>query len=69
MKKNICAAALAALVSVAVADTTMTYSGNLPATQAVLFQNANLLALRGMSLDIQNTFGTILRYYALSDFH
>ncbi|MBR3777285.1 MAG: InlB B-repeat-containing protein [Kiritimatiellae bacterium] len=56
------------LASMAKADTTMTYSGNLPTAQTVLFQNANLLALKGMSLDIQNTFGGILRYYSLSDF-
>ena len=68
MKTCLHALALAALVSVAVADTTMTYSGNLPTAQAVLFPNASLLALQGMSLDIQNTFGTILRSYTISTF-
>lgn len=69
MKKScFCMLAAVLLASMAKADTTMTYSGNLPTAQTVLFQNANLLALKGMSLDIQNTFGGILRYYSLSDF-
>ena len=69
MKKScFCVLAAVSLAFMAKADTTMTYSGNLPTTQTVLFQNANLLALKGMSLDIQNTFGGILRYYSLSDF-
>ena len=57
-----------AAVGIATADTEMTYSENLPATQTVLLKDVNLLALRGMSLDIQNTFGTILRNYSLSTF-
>ena len=69
MKKScFCLLATVLLAFMAKADTTMTYSGNLPTAQTVLFQNASLLALKGMSLDIQNTFGSILRYYSLSDF-
>ena len=57
MKTQLYAFALAALVSVAVADTTMTYSGVLPTTQTTLFQNANLLAVKGLSLDGFQKFG------------
>ena len=57
MKTCLHALALAALVSVAVADTTMTYSGDLPVTQATLFQNASLLAVKGLSLDGYQKFG------------
>ena len=71
-KASLLAAALVALYALPISsratDIVRTYSGNLPATQTVLFHDANLLALKGMSLDIQNTFGTILRYYTLSDF-
>ena len=58
MKKS-CFYALAAvlLASMAKADTTMTYSGPLPTEQTVLFQNANLLAVKGLSLDGYQKFG------------
>ena len=46
-----------AAVGIAAADTTMTYSGVLPTTQTVLFQNANLLAVKGLSLDGYQKFG------------
>ena len=69
------AAALAAAMFVvtasfsAKADTTQTYSGNLPGTSDddVLFQNAQLLAVTGISLDIRNYFGGALRNLTLSN--
>ena len=54
---------------VASADTTLTYSGNLPGTSddAVLFQDSQLLAVTGISLDIRNYFGGALRNLTLSN--
>ena len=64
MKKFcLCAMAAISLAFMAKADTTMTYSGVLPTTQTVLFQNANLLAVKGLSLDGFQKFG------GLSDTH
>ena len=58
MKKScFCVLAAVLLASMAKADTTMTYSGNLPTTQTVLFQNASLLAVKGLSLDGYQKFG------------
>lgn len=58
MKKScFCALAAVLLASMAKADTTMTYSGPLPTVQTVLFQNATLLAVKGLSLDGYQKFG------------
>ena len=58
MKKScFCVLAAGLLAFTAKADTTMTYSGNLPTTQTVLFQNASLLAVKGLSLDGYQKFG------------
>ena len=58
MKKScFCVLAAVLLALMAKADTTMTYSGNLPISQTVLFQNANLLAVKGLSLDGYQKFG------------
>ena len=46
-----------AAVGLAPADTEKTYSDVLPTTQTVLFQNANLLAVKGLSLDGYQKFG------------
>ena len=55
-KLAFCFACMAA-VGIAAADTSETYSGVLPTTQTVLFQNANLLAVKGLSLDGFQKFG------------
>ena len=58
MKKScFCLLATVLLAFMAKADTTMTYSGPLPTVQTVLFQNANLLAVKGLSLDGYQKFG------------
>ena len=58
MKKScFCMLAAVLLASMAKADTTMTYSDNLPISQTVLFQNANLLAVKRLSLDGFQKFG------------
>ena len=70
MKKScFCVLAAVLLASMAKADTTMTYSGNLPGTSedSVLFENAHLLAVTGISLDIRNYFGGNLRNLTLSN--
>ena len=70
MKKYcFCALAAVLLAFMAKADTTMTYSGNLPGTSedSVLFENAHLLAVTGISLDIRNYFGGNLRNLTLSN--
>ena len=62
-------AALPLLSSPVRADTVLTYSGNLPGTtdDGVLFQDAQLLAVTGISLDIRNYFGGALRNLTLSN--
>jgi uncharacterized repeat protein (TIGR02543 family) len=70
MKKTcFCMLAAVLLASMAKADTTMTYSGNLPGTSedAVLFENVRLLAVTGISLDIRNYFGGKRRELTLSN--
>lgn len=70
MKKScFCMLAAVLLASMAKADTTMTYSGNLPGTSedSVLFEDAHLLAVTGISLDIRNYFGGALRNLTLSN--
>ena len=70
MKKScFCVLAAGLLAFMAKADTTMTYSGNLPGTSddSVLFENAHLLAVTGISLDIRNYFGGSLRNLTLSN--
>ena len=70
MKKScFCLLATVLLASMAKADTTMTYSGNLPGTSedSVLFENAHLLAVTGISRDIRNYFGGNLRNLTLSN--
>ena len=58
MKKScFCLLATVLLASMAKADTTATYSDVLPTTQTVLFPNANLLAVKGLSLDGYQKFG------------
>lgn len=58
MKKQcFCVMSAVLLTFIAKADTTMTCSGVLPTTQTVLFQNANLLAVKGLSLDGFQKFG------------
>ena len=58
MKKScFCALAAVLLTFMAKADTTATYSDVLPTTQTVLFPNANLLAVKGLSLDGYQKFG------------
>jgi hypothetical protein len=70
MKKScFCVLAAVLLAFMAKADTTMTYSGNLPGTSedSVLFENAHLLAVTGISLDIRNYFGGALMNLTLSN--
>ncbi len=70
MKKScFCVLVAGLLAFTAKADTTMTYSGNLPGTSedSVLFENAHLLAVTGISLDIRNYFGGNLRNLTLSN--
>ena len=70
MKKScFCALAAVLLAFMAKADTTMTYPGNLPGTSedSVLFENAHLLAVTGISLDIRNYFGGALKNLTLSN--
>lgn len=70
MKKScFCVLAAVLLASMAKADTTMTYPDNLPGTSedSVLFENAHLLAVTGISLDIRNYFGGNLRNLTLSN--
>ena len=70
MKKScFCVLAAGLLAFTAKADTTMTYSGNLPGTSedSVLFENAHLLAVTGISLDIRNYFGGALKNMTLSN--
>ena len=58
MKKYcFCALAAVSLTLMAKADTTATYSDVLPTTQTVLFPNANLFAVKGLSLDGYQKFG------------
>ncbi|MBQ3807051.1 MAG: InlB B-repeat-containing protein [Kiritimatiellae bacterium] len=57
IKKLVSCFACIATIGIAAADTEMTYSGVLPTTQTVLFQNANLLAVKGLSLDGYQKFG------------
>jgi len=58
MKKHcFCVMSAVLLTFIAKADTTMTCSGVLPTTQTVLFQDANLLAVKGLSLDGFQKFG------------
>ena len=70
MKKScFCVLAAVLLAFMAKADTAMTYSGNLPGTSedSVLFENAHLLAVTGISLDIRNYFGGALKNLTLSN--
>lgn len=70
MKKScFCVLAAGLLAFTAKADTTMTYPGNLPGTSedSVLFENAHLLAVTGISLDIRNYFGGALKNMTLSN--
>lgn len=58
MKKHcFCVMSAVLLTFIVKADTTITYSGVLPTSQTVLFQNANLLAVKGLSLDGFQQFG------------
>ena len=69
MKKHcFCVMSAVLLTFIAKADTTMTCSGVLPTTQTVLFQNANLLAVKGLSLDGYQKFGTYKDTRAYSTF-
>ena len=69
MKKScFCALAAVLLASMAKADTTATYSDVLPTTQMVLFPNANLLAVKGLSLDGYQKFGSYTDTRAYSTF-
>ena len=70
MKKHcFCVVSAVLLTFIAKADTTITYSRNLPGTtdDAVLFQDAQLLAVSGISLDIRNYFGNALKTLSLSN--
>lgn len=70
MKKHcFCVMSAVLLTFIAKADTTITYSRNLPGTtdDAVLFQDAQLLAVSGISLDIRNYFGNALKTLSLSN--
>ena len=69
MKKScFCLLATVLLASMAKADTTATYSDVLPTTQMVLFPNANLLAVKGLSLDGYQKFGSYTDTRAYSTF-
>ena len=69
MKKScFCVLAAGLLAFTAKADTTMTYPGPLPTVQTVLFQNANLLAVKGLSLDGYQKFGSYTDTRAYSTF-
>ena len=70
MKKHcFCVMSAVLLTFIAKADTMMTCSRNLPGTtdDAVLFQDAQLLAVSGISLDIRNYFGNALKTLSLSN--
>lgn len=70
MKKHcFCVMSAVLLTFIVKADTTITYSRNLPGTtdDAVLFQDAQLLAVSGISLDIRNYFGNALMTLSLSN--
>ena len=69
INKILCCLYCLIAASVVSADTTMTYSDHLPGTtdDGVLFQDAQLLAVTGISLDIRNYFGGALRNLTLSN--
>lgn len=69
IKKLVSCFACIATIGIAAADTSETYSENLPGTtdDAVLFENAHLLAVTGISLDIRNYFGNTLKTLSLSN--
>ena len=69
MKKHcFCVVSAVLLTFIAKADTTMTYSGVLPTAQTVLFQNANLLAVKGLSLDGYQKFGGLNDTHTYTNF-